>query len=139
MDGDKHKHLEFIQGVIDRMGRNSFFVRGWAITLLVGILVVSASGDSSVIFIIPLLFTSILMLSSFWILDSYFLAQERSYREFYDEVRLKEEENIDFVMIPEQEYSLARVAFSDTLMLFYVPIVWVTSAVFGYLLLRFVT
>ena len=34
----------------------------------------------------------------FWILDSYYLQQERLYRELYDDVRLQTEEKIDFSM-----------------------------------------
>ena len=134
MDGNKHKHLEFIQGVIDRMGRNSFFVRGWAITLLVGIFVVSATGNGDMGFTIALLFAAFLTLGSFWLLDGYFLAQERRYRKFYDEVRLKPEEEIDFVMVPQQMPLWGEAIRSMTLILFYFPIIWATSAVFGYLL-----
>ena len=31
------KHLEIIQGVINRMASNSFSLKGWAVTLVVGI------------------------------------------------------------------------------------------------------
>ena len=29
------KHLEFIQGVVDRLGRDSFLLKGWSMTVLV--------------------------------------------------------------------------------------------------------
>ncbi len=33
MDEDKRKHLEFIQGVINRHNSNSFMIKGWTITI----------------------------------------------------------------------------------------------------------
>ena len=40
---NKRAHLAMIQGVIDRMGGNLFFLRGWSITLLAGLFAVSTS------------------------------------------------------------------------------------------------
>ena len=134
MDGNKHKHLEFIQGVINRMASNSFSIRGWAITLLVGILVVSAAGDNGVAFRIGLLIAAVAVLGSFWLLDGYFLAQERRYRKYYDEVRLKEDETIDFVMVPGQKLLWGEAVRSMTLKLFYVPIFMVITIVYGFLI-----
>jgi len=34
---NKIKHLEMIQGVINRMASNSFALKGWAVTLVSGI------------------------------------------------------------------------------------------------------
>ena len=34
---DKRKHLELVQGVINRMAGNSFMLKGWAVTLVAGI------------------------------------------------------------------------------------------------------
>ena len=139
MDGNKQKHLEFIQGVIDRMARNSFSIRGWAITLLVGILVISAAGDNGVFFRIGSLLAAVAVLVSFLLLDSYFLAQERRYRKFYDEVRKKKEEEIDFEMVPgkkqeENQELLWREAIrSMTVKLFYVPVFIVITIVYGFL------
>ena len=33
----KLKHLEMVQGVINRMASNSFMLKGWAVTLVAGI------------------------------------------------------------------------------------------------------
>lgn len=33
----KIKHLEMIQGIINRMASNSFYLKGWAVTLVAGI------------------------------------------------------------------------------------------------------
>ena len=34
---NKLKHLELIQGIINRMASNSFALKGWAVTLVAGI------------------------------------------------------------------------------------------------------
>jgi len=64
----------------------------------------------------------------FWILDGYFLSQERSYRDLYNYVRKLKEEEIDFSMeISEyQKYkknTLIYSMFSSTLLIFYLPLV----------------
>lgn len=38
----KVPHLEMIQGVINRMARNSFALKGWAVTLVAGIFALSS-------------------------------------------------------------------------------------------------
>ena len=34
---NKLKHLELVQGVVNRMSNNSFLLKGWAVTLVAGI------------------------------------------------------------------------------------------------------
>ena len=87
----KMKHLEMIQGVINRMAGNSFMLKGWAVTLLAGIFALAEKDADKPYFLavfIPIL--------TFWGLDSYYLFQERLYRSLYDEVRQKPEATIDF-------------------------------------------
>jgi hypothetical protein len=69
---DKRMHLEFIQGVIHRMARNSFLLKGWAVTLVSALLALSAGGAfrrDVIVAYLPLI--------GFWMLDGYFLHQER--------------------------------------------------------------
>ena len=89
---NKIKHLEIIQSVINRMAKNSFSLKGWAVTLTVGIIAIVARQDIQywLICLIPLF--------SFWVLDSYYLSLERKYRALYEEIRIKKEEQIDFAM-----------------------------------------
>lgn len=87
------KHLELLQGVINRMSHNSFPLKGWAITMIVAMLALDQTKYDikyKIILYIPVIM--------FWILDSYYLQQERLYRELYDDVRLQTEEKIDFSM-----------------------------------------
>ena len=130
---NKQKHLEFIQNVINRMARNSFFIRGWVITLVVGIFALSAARDGDTIFSSVLFVAAVLVLGAFWFLDGYFLDQERRFRGLYDEVRAKGEGDINFEMITKPQDSWLKATFSKTLCLFYVPVSVVTLVVLGIL------
>jgi len=120
----KLKHLEFIQGIIGRMAGNLFFLRGWTITLI-GALLALFSRDHNSDYKIYFLIVIILV---FWILDGYFLSQERLFRDLYNHVRKLKEEEIDFSM-DTSEYkkykknTLVYAMFSITLLIFYVPLI----------------
>jgi len=91
---NKQKHLEFIQGIIARMAGNLFFLRGWTITLIGALLALFSKNNSpDYCFLF-----SYSCCPYFWILDGYFLSQERSYRDLYNYVRKLKEEEIDFSM-----------------------------------------
>ena len=121
---NKRKHLEFIQGVISRMAGNLFFLRGWTITLI-GALLALFSKNNSPDYIFYFL---ILVVFILWILDGYFLSQERSYRDLYNHVRKLKEEEIDFSMDISEYQKLKKntlifAMFSTTLLVFYLPLV----------------
>jgi len=121
---NKRKHLEFIQNIISRMAGNLFFLRGWTITL-VGALLALFSKNNSPDYVFYFLIVVVLI---FWILDGYFLSQERSYRDLYNHVRELKEEEIDFSMDISgyQKYkknTLIYSMFSLTLLIFYLPLV----------------
>lgn len=130
----KHKHLEFIQNIISRMAGNLFFLRGWTITLIAALLALFAKGNNSnyiIYFLIVLTFV-------FWVLDGYFLSQERLYRDLYNHVRKLKEEEIDFSM-DTSEYkkfkknTLVYSMFSSTLLVFYLPLI-AAAIVIAYLI-----
>lgn len=79
---NKQKHLEFIQNAINRMAGNLFYLRGWTITLMTGLFALSAKETSQNYILIAYFLVLI-----FWILDGYFLSQERLFRTLYDYVR----------------------------------------------------
>ena len=113
------KHLEFIQDIVNRLGRNSFLLKGWSMTVLVAgaLLMVRLRPDE------PLLALTLLLPAiGFWLLDAYFLRQERLFRDEYNRVRKQDE--TDFTMCPMQhkhkpESSWRSVFFSETLPIFY--------------------
>jgi hypothetical protein len=90
---NKMKHLELIQNVIHRMANNSFLLKGWCVTLVSALFVLSSKEISKCFLFLPLL-----PLISFWILDGYFLWQERLYRNLYNKVKTLDESYIDFDM-----------------------------------------
>ncbi len=115
----KLKHLEFIQGVINRLATNSFQMKGWSVVLVAAILVLLAREsrlDAAFIALAPILV--------FWALDAYFLWQERLYRALYDHVRTLDEDQVDFSMNVTPfgtgyRRSWAGTALSRTLLAFY--------------------
>lgn len=89
----KLKHLDFIQGVINRLSTNSFLLKGWSVILVSALFALSAS-KSNVVFV----YLAYIPAFAFWGLDGYFLALERDYRALYETVRVKHPEDIDFCM-----------------------------------------
>ena len=85
------KHLEFIQNVITRMNTNSFLIRGWMITLVSALFALAAKDADS-----QFVLVTYIAIPAFWILDGFYLSQERRYRALYDHVRLAEQ--VDFSM-----------------------------------------
>lgn len=88
---DKHKHLEMIQAVINRMGSNSFVFKGWSITIITGISAFVANDKNLSLILIPFIATIL-----FWSVDAYYLMLEREFRKLYKTVAAKNEDDIDF-------------------------------------------
>ena len=127
---NKRKHLEFIQNTISRMSGNLFFLRGWTITLITGLFALSASKGTYDGYILLAYF----LLVIFWILDGYFLSQERRFRCLYDDVRKLDEDKIDFSMKTKKYQSEWRNTWfgsmlSATLLWFYIPLALAMLAV----------
>ncbi|MFA5127243.1 MAG: hypothetical protein WC465_04595 [Patescibacteria group bacterium] len=115
----KLKHLEFIQNVISRMANNLFLLKGWVVTLVAALLALLASNNAGTQFI----FIALVPIIIFWLLDGYFLSQERMYRDLYKDVAKKQEDQIDFSM-DASKYNTGRnrwlnCFFSKTLVIFY--------------------
>lgn len=89
----KLKHLEFIQNVIARMNSNSFLIKGWTITLVSALFALAAK-DANINYVL----ISYIVIPIFWILDGFYISQERQYRDLYKEVSAKDENYIDFSM-----------------------------------------
>jgi hypothetical protein len=128
IDPGRLKHLEMLQVVIARMASNSFLVKGWSLTLFSAILVVGATAASSIIWV------AVVPVIAFWMLDGFFLRQERLYRGLYDLVRVQAQDSLtDFSMATGNIKGVANwfsVMFSRTLILFHVPLLVVLAIVF---------
>jgi hypothetical protein len=88
---NKHKYLELIQSVINRMANNSFMLRGWTVTLVAGIFALAGKDTDKLYFLV-----AYIPVITFWGLDAYYLLQERLYRALYDKIRKMDEKDIDF-------------------------------------------
>lgn len=112
----KLKQLEFIQNIISRMGQNSFLLKGWSVTLLAGLFALAAK-DAEQKYIVIAYFPTII----FWLLDSYYLYQERIFRKLYN-VKIKEENSdlsLDTSKVDSGFGGWASACFSVTIILFY--------------------
>ena len=124
------KHLKMTQAVINRLGSNSFLVKGWSMTVIVAAMLLIARHDvENPYFVLVLVIPAI----GFWILDGYFLWQERLFRKVYDEVRVQSD--TDFKMAPlkhkdKPKCSWVSAIFSVTLNIFYLIEIGFTIGVF---------
>lgn len=124
------KHLEMIQGVINRMASNSFLLKGWAVTLVSGIFALSSKDADKLYFLIA--YIPILV---FWGLDAYYLLQERLYRKLYHKICLLQEQSVNFSMdvsVPEfrnEKHSFWACVFSKTEIGFYLPLAFLSAGI----------
>ena len=128
----KIAHLGFIQGVINRMGSNSFLLKGWSVTLVAAVFALS-SKDADQRFILLAYFPVIV----FWVLDAYFLHQERLFRKLYEKVASDLISSEKFVLntsiVRDEVASVSKVFFSKTLLLFHGLIVGIVIVAMFYL------
>ncbi len=118
----KIKHLELIQGIINRMSSNSFMLKGWAVTLVAGIFAIASKDADKMYFLVAYIPVVV-----FWFLDAYYLKQEHLYIVLYDEVRLKKETDIDFSLKAvqcdlENDSEYIKCLLSKTEIGFYLPL-----------------
>jgi hypothetical protein len=93
VDEDRRKHLELLQGVINRMSNNSFLLKGWSVVLVSGLFALATTDANPRFAMIAYLPTI-----AFWGLDGYFLCQERRFRWLYDHARQTAQGTTDFCM-----------------------------------------
>lgn len=72
-------YLNILQGIITRMATNSASCKTWCISLVSAILVVIADKNKP-----NYAWISLIPIVLFFLLDSYYLGQERSFREIYN-------------------------------------------------------
>ncbi|MDR3326605.1 MAG: hypothetical protein LBT04_00460 [Prevotellaceae bacterium] len=136
MNEEKRQHLEFIQNGITRMNTNSFQIKGMAITIVSALIAIYASTSNTVF-----VFLGIAPTILFWLLDSYYLQQERKFRGVYNNVTgLKNDVEIKLYEMPIQkfqggQYCFCKVFFSKTIAWLYGIVVFLL--LFGGLILKF--
>lgn len=119
---EKMRHLELIQSVISRMASNSSSLKGWTVTLVVGLLAFAnlKEMDSNFMFI------ALIPAGFFWLLDAYYLYMERLYIKLYEHVTTLDNQSIDFSLnaksFEKEAGGLWSAIISNTLIVFYFPI-----------------
>lgn len=104
------KHLELLQSVISRLSNNSFLVKGWCITLNSVLVVV---GDRRPAWTaIPVAVT---VAVGFWLLDGYYLRQERLFRTLYERVAAGRDDPPPVFTMDAQRYG-GRVTWFEVLL-----------------------
>lgn len=134
MEPSKQAHLEMIQGVVNRLSHNSFLLKGWSVILVSGMFALAAK-DDDLLFVYLANFPAL----AFWLLDGFFLKQERLFRKLYDHVRKLPEEKVDFSMdvstVSAEVASWASVSLSITMIAFHGVIIMTIIAVIVFSLL----
>ena len=101
------------------MSTNSFFIKGWMVTLVSALFALAAK-DSDPRYVLVTYFA----IPIFWLLDGFYPSQERQYRRLYDAVRTTEA--TDFSMnasaYAKGKNGWIAIVFSCTLSLLYVPL-----------------
>lgn len=111
-------HLGFIQGIITRMGTNSFLLKGWSITLVAAMFALAVK-DADKRFMLLAYFPVFV----FWVLDGFFLHQEKLFRKLYEGVAsgaiASDQFTLDTSVVRTQVPSMLRVVLSKTLLPFH--------------------
>lgn len=95
---NKYKHMDYIQSVISRMASNSFYLKGWNISIIAAIVALSFKESDWRIYGCALILNIV-----FWFLDAYYLKQEELFRKLYKKIsQVKDDNKIDFSMDIQQ-------------------------------------
>lgn len=119
LDPSRLKHLEMLQAVITRMANNSFLIKGWSTTLLAAILAFAVRDKHP-----EMTYVACLPTLMFWLLDAYFLHQERLFRKLWDQLRTEARETPSDFSFDTRPFAGStptwlRTAVSRTLLLFH--------------------
>ena len=111
------EHLKLTQAIINRLANNCVLVKGWSMTIILAAMVLITKHEIQCPYFVP-----VLLIIPVWILDGYFLWQERLFRKVYGEVRVQSD--TDFEMNPmkhrkKSKCSWLSAIFSPTLFIFY--------------------
>ncbi|MGJ7976745.1 hypothetical protein [Providencia hangzhouensis] len=142
MNGLEYKitGLGFLQTIISRMANNSFYIKGWVLTLFLAIIVLKKETSYSSC----TLETSIILVTLlFCFLDAYYLQQEKIFRGLYNYLSESEKEDENFLNINPKSEKYNNVkdikspyikSFkSPSIWLFYIAIIASTILIFHFL------
>lgn len=124
----KIDYLRMIQDIITRMAHNSFLLKGWTITLMMGVIALAVSGSNKFIFLL-----AYIPIVAFWVLDSYYLQMERRYRVLYTQANSKND--VSFSLKPPDVCQVDKTWFyqsfiSFSTMCIYLPLTLLVTSFF---------
>ena len=130
-----------IQAIINRLGKNSFWVKGGSLAIIITAGVLTPRGPNVLPYVLSLT-VLIPIILGFWTLDGYYLWQERLFRQVYEEVR--QQNDTDFNMDVSKhktnpECSWASTIFSVTFIVFYAIEIVFTLFITGSLTILFMS
>lgn len=115
---EKIKHLEFIQNIITRMNSNSFTIKGWMITIVSALLALYANSSNEIF-----MFIAIVPVFIFWLLDAFYLTQERIFRCLYNDVIYDRITPVFSMKPKDNTVCYFEVLWSKTIWPLYLPII----------------
>lgn len=117
------RYLEAIQRIIDRLSNTSFILKGWAVSLVAGLMALAASNSN-----LKFVLVAYIPIVVFWFLDAYFLMMERQYRILFSEnVDLKKQlESFSIRRKKGDICAYVKSLFSITMLLTYIPLIGVS-------------
>lgn len=121
---DQHKHLDFVQAVINRLANNSFLMKGWTLTLssaLLGFAVTQKHAGLALVAVVPA--------AAFWVLDTYYLRLERAFRDMYADIAARRVTDFKIEPKPYVEKQPWSASWSISLLVFYLTVFTLAVAV----------
>ena len=120
------RYLEATQRVIDRLSNISFILKGWAVSLVAGLMALAASGSNQDYVLI-----TYIPIAVFWFMDAYFLMMERQYRELFNRNTDLSQQLAQFTIKRNKGNIVifGKALFSITMMLTYIPLILSTLIV----------
>ena len=88
--------LGFLQAIIARMANNSFYIKGWDLTLFVAVVALKKDVSQYSGCLLPALIVSTI---AFCLLDAYYLQQERIFRKIYNYLAESNSDSINYFSI----------------------------------------
>lgn len=117
------RYLEAIQRVIDRLSNTSFILKGWAVSLVAGLMALAANGSNGDYVLI-----AYIPIAVFWFLDAYFLMMERQYRDLFRK-NMDLSQELQYFTISRKKGNIGlygAALFSPTMLLTYIPLIAAT-------------
>lgn len=114
----KYRYLEMLQGIIARMADCSFKCKEFCLVIVSALLALFATNVGR-FFIV--LYIAIIPCLVFWVLDSYYLTQERAFRGVYKKKAVLKEDDSEFAVF---NFERGKLSFADYRKTFFSKTMW---------------